>query len=228
MDDHPNAVDLETRIERIEMRLNLSGSGQTAAPAPHPALPFLIGIAAAVTGYLGIGIPQHYYQGLFSILIVLFGYHRGLLRRMRGKWKWPQILLNVLILCLLLKLFIGGGVSRPFDWFKLPAITKVTPLGVQPWYSAVVPNYTILWQALPAITDWSVDVTKIQTFLLLAIFAGALFRFEPFTSLAVFTLLIISLPAFLRYDWDWVVPFIILCGVSIYLQTRVYASRHRE
>jgi hypothetical protein len=228
MDDRPNTVDLETRIERIERRLNLAEGSEAAAPTPHPALPFLTGMAAAVTGYLGLGTPQHYYQGLFSILIVLLLYHRQLLRLASGYWKWPQILLNVVILCLLLKLFIGGGLSHPFDWFKLPAIAKVMPSGEQSWYSGVLPTYTIQWQAVLAITDWSIDITKIQTFVLLAIFAGILFHFEPFTSLAVFALLILSLPAYLRYDWDWVVPFIILCGVSIYFQARVYTPRHRE
>ena len=71
---------------------------------------------------------------------------------------------------------------------------------------------------VPKLGEWSVDVTRIQTFLFLAILAGALFRFEPFTSIAALVLLVISLPVYLRFNWDWVVLFIVVGSVSIYLQ----------
>jgi hypothetical protein len=89
----------------------------------------------------------------------------------------------------------------------------------------VVPDYTVQWQALPMLAEWSIDVTKVQTLLLLAIFAGALFRFEPFTSITALVLLVISVPTYLRFDWDWTVLFIIVGSVSIYLQARTYGPR---
>jgi hypothetical protein len=228
MNELPNMTELEKRVRVLEERAGLTGGGIPGAPSLRPAWPFALGVAAIALGYLGLGYPQHYYQILFSILLLLLFYHRGFLVVARGRWKWPQILVNFLLLCLLFKLLIGGGISHPLDWFKLPAITKAPPSGGQSWYSGVVPDYTMQWQAIPALAQWSIDVTKIQTFLLLMIFAGALFRFEPFTSITALALIVISLPTYLRFNWDWVVLFIIAGSVSIYLQARMSLPTHRS
>lgn len=222
MNDLPNVSDLERRVQRLEARAGLEGgAGAAGLFALHPVWPFLLGLAAIVLGYLGLGYPQHYYQILFSVLLILLLYHRGSLRPARGSWKWPQIVVNFLLLCLLFKLLIGGGISHPLDWFKLPAITKAPPSGEQSWYSGMVPDYAVQWQAIPVLAQWSIDVTKVQTFLLLMIFVGALFRFEPFTSIVALVLIVASLPAYLQYRWDWIVLFIIAGSVSIYLQARI-------
>jgi len=221
MAELPNMIELEKRVRDLEERAGLRGGGKLpGAPSFHPAWPFVLGLAAIALGYLGLGYPQHYYQFIFSGLLLLLFYHRRFLLLSRGKWAWPQILVNFLLLCLLFKLLIGGGISHPFDWLKLPALTKAPPPGGQSWYSPLVPDYTVQWQAIPALAQWGIDITRIQTFLLLAIFAGALFRFEPFTSITALALLIISVPAYLRFNWDWVVLFIIAGSVSIYLQAR--------
>jgi hypothetical protein len=221
MGEYPYLNDLEKRIQRLEKQSGLVETGQTArSPSLHPLWPLLMGTIAVVLGYSGLGYPQHYYQFLFSGLLLLLLYHRGFLLRAHGGWAWPQILVNFLLLCLLFKLLIGGGISHPFDWFKLPAITKAPPSGEQSWYSGVVPDYTIQWQAIPALAQWSIDVTRIQTFLLLMILAGALFRFEPFTSITALVLIVISLPTYLQYNWDRIVLFIITGSIAIYLQAR--------
>lgn len=225
MEDLPSIIDLEKRIVRLEEQIGTHGRGAPALPSIHPVWPLLFGLAAVALGYLGVGFPQHYYQVLFSLLLLLLLYHRGFLLYARRGWKWPQLIVNFLVLCLLFKLLIGGGVSHPFDWLKLPALTKAPPSGEQSWYSAVVPDYTVQWQAIPKLAEWSIDVTKIQTLLLLAIFAGALFRFEPFTSITALVLLVISVPTYLRFDWDLTVPFIIIGSVSLYLQARAYGPR---
>lgn len=221
MADHPDVVDLEKRIQRIEERLEFgAGTEQTGPPRPHPLWPLVLGLAAVVLGYLGLGYPQHYYQVLFSVLLLLLLYHRGSLQPARDNWKWPQIVVNFLVLCLLFKLLIGGGIAHPFDWIKLPAIAKVPPEGSQSWYS--LPDYSVQWQAIPTLAELSIDVIRIQTLLFVVIFAGALFRFEPFTSIAALVLLMVSLPAYLRFDWDRVILFIIAGSVSLYLQARVF------
>jgi hypothetical protein len=217
MHDVPDIPDLERRIERIEQRLGLEKEAHRT-PSFHPAWPLGLGLVAIVLGYLSVGLPRHYYQVLFSVLLLLLLYHRGSLGLMPGKWKWPVIVVNFLLLCLLFQLLIGGGITHPFDWIKMPAIIKAPPGGEQSWYSAFMPDYTVQWQAIPKLGEWSIDVTKIQTFLLLAILAGALFRFEPFTSITALALLVISIPVYLRFNWDWVVLFIIVGSVSIYLQ----------
>jgi hypothetical protein len=229
MGDLPNTDDLEARIRRIEEHIGMTRGGRPAGlPSLHPLWPLMLGVGALALGYLGLGYPQHYYQFLFSLLLLLLFYHRGFLLFARGYWKWPQIIVNFLLLCLIFKLLIGGGVSHPFDWFKLPALAKTPPSGEQSWYSGVVPDYAIQWQAIPALAQWSIDITRIQTFLLLAIFAGALFRFEPFTSIAALVLIVVSLPFYLRYDWDWIVLFIIAGSVSIYLQARTAVPMTRS
>jgi hypothetical protein len=137
-----------------------------------------------------------------------------------------MIVVNFLILCLLFQFLIGGGISHPFDWIRVPVIVKAPPAGEQSWYSAVVPDYTVQWQAIPKLAEWSINITKVQTFLLLTILAGAMFRFEPFTSITALALLLISLPTYLRFNWDWIVPFIIIGSVSVYLQAAKTTRRH--
>jgi hypothetical protein len=217
MDMTPHIPDLAKRLERIERQLGLAEEAHWPVSF-HPAWPLGLGFVAVVLGYLGVGLPRHYYQVLFSVVLLLLLYHRGTLHVAQGRWKGPLIVVNFLLLCLLFQLFIGGGICHPFDWIKVPAITMAPPAGEQSWYSTFVPDYTVSWQAVPRLGEWSVDITKIQTFLVLAVFAGALFRFEPFTSVAAFALLVLSLPVYMRFNWDRVVLFIVIGSISIYLQ----------
>ena len=55
---------------------------------------------------------------------------------------------------------------------------------------------------------------------LIATLAGALFRFQSFASITALALLIISIPVYLSFTWDWVVLFLISGSVSLYLQSR--------
>jgi hypothetical protein len=222
MDDTVNKADLEKRVQLIEERLGRIESKQVAAMhALHPAWAFILTITSLVLGFLALGLPQHYYQFLFSGMLLLLLYHRGFLRMASGSWRWPQVALNFLLLCLFFKFLIGGGVTYPFDWLKLPVLMKTLPPPDPSWYSSFVPDYTLQWQGIPKISEWSIDITKIQTIFLLATFAGALFRFEPFTSITALTLLLISVPAYLHYQWDWVILFLVFGGVSLYIQSRV-------
>lgn len=219
--DDLNRIDAERRIQAIEERLNLMETNPgTGFPSLHPAWAFVLTAASLVLGYLALGHPQHYYQFLFSGMLLLLLYHRGFLRPARGLWKWPQIVLNFLLLCLFFKFLIGGGITYPFDWLKLPVLTKIPPPADPSWYSSFVPDYTLQWQSIPKVSEWSIDITKIQTIFLLATFAGALFRFEPFTSITAITLLVISVPAYLHYNWDWVVLFLIFGSISLYIQSQ--------
>jgi hypothetical protein len=224
MDDAVNEADVEKRVRRLEERLNRMEPGAAGKTVrPHPAWAFLLTIISISLGYLSLGCPEHYYHFLFSGLLLVLLYHRGFLRMERDRWRWPQAALNFLLLCLLFKLLIGGGIGHPFDWLKVPVLTKTASSANPSWYSVLIPDYTVQWQGIPKLSEWSIDVTKIQTFLLLATFAGALFRFEPFTSIAALALLIISLPVYLQYNWDLVVLFLIFGGVSLYIQSRAYA-----
>ncbi len=221
MDTIPDEKDIEERIQKLEERLGLLGD-QTGRGGQsfHPLAAFLAGLVALVFGFFGMGLPQHYYHFLFTALLLALFYHRGFLLPARGRWRWPQMLVNFLVLCLFFKLLIGGGTRHPLDWLKAPAIIKAPPAGEGSWYDRMIPDFIVQWQGIPHVSDWSFDLTKIQTLLLIATLAGALFRFQPFTSITALALLIISVPVYLRFTWDWVVLFLALGSVSLYLQTR--------
>jgi hypothetical protein len=212
---------LAARVLRLEDRLDrLEGGSDRTGTVPHPVWPLALGSAALVFGYLGMGLPRHPYQYLFSGLLVLLAYHRGVLRPSKVPWQWPQIAVNFLSLALFFMIVLGGGVRQPFAWMRTPGVAKTPAPEEGTWYRAVIPDYSIQWNTIPGISDWSVDVTKVQTFLLIATLAGALFRFQGFTSMTALALLIVSLPVYLAFTWDWVVLFLICGSVSLYLQSR--------
>jgi hypothetical protein len=173
-------------------------------------VPLALGVAVLALGYLGLGLPQHYYQPLFAGLVLALAYHRGLWMLPPGHWRWPQALVNFLILTLFFKLLIGGKVASDQQ---------------TPWYDQLIPDFDIEWEGIPAVTDLSLDLTMVQTFLLLATLAGAVFRFQPFASLTAVILMLVSLPTFIAFNWEWVVLFLVLGGTSLYLQSASFMPR---
>lgn len=204
---------LEERLDRFEGRPGGPGAG------PHPAWPLALGCTAAVFGWLGMGVPSHPYQYLFAGLLLLLAYHRRSLRLPKGRWQWPQVAVNFLTLSLFFMIVLGGGVRHPIAWFKAPVVVKEPPPDGGSWYRALVPDYTVQWLGIPGISDWSIDITKVQVFLLIATLAGALFRFQGFASITALALLIASIPVYLSFTWDWVILFLVCCSVSLYLQS---------
>ena len=211
---------LAGRILHLEERLDrLEGARGKAGMGPHPAWPLVLGSSALAFGYLGMGLPRHPYQYLFAGLLVLLAYHRGFLRMPKVPWRWPQIAVNFLSLAQFFMIVLGGGVRLPFAWMRSPGVVKPPAPEEGSWYRAVMPDYSIQWNAIPGVSDWSIDVTKVQAFLLIATLAGALFRFQGFTSITALALLIVSIPAYLTFTWDWVVLFLVCGSVSLYLQS---------
>jgi hypothetical protein len=226
-DGTPDAVALADRLRRIEERLDrIEGEGHRIGPAPHPAWPLTLGCIAVVFGYLGMGLPAHPYPYLFAGLLLLLAYHRESLRPAPGAWQWPQVAVNFTTLSLFFLIVLGGGVRHPLAWFKSPAVIKNAPADSGSWYRGIVPDYTLQWHSIPGLSDWSVDVTKVQAFLLIATLAGALFRFQGFASITALALLIISIPVYLSFTWDWVMLFLVCGSVSLYLQARASGERN--
>ena len=211
---------ISKRVLRLEERLDrLDGGSAGSGPAPHPAWPLALGYIAAAFGYLGMGAPKHPYQYLFSGLLLLMAYHRGSVRLTTGVWRWPQVAVNFLALSQFFMIVLGGGVRHPLAWFKAPTVVKDAPPDGGSWYRALVPDYTVQWHSIPGLSDWSVDITKVQAFLLIATLAGSLFRFSGFASITALALLIISIPVYLSFTWDWVVLFLVCGSISLYLQS---------
>jgi hypothetical protein len=213
---------LEERLDRIE------GVHGKAGAIPHPAWPFALGFAALAFGYMGMGLPLHPYQYLFAGLLVVLAYHRGFLRLQKVPWRWPLIAVNFLSMALFFMIVLGGGVRHPFAWMKSPGVVKTPASEEGSWYRAVIPDYSIQWSNIPGVSDWSIDITKVQAFLLIATLAGGLFRFQGFTSITALALLIVSIPVYLTFTWDWVVLFLVCGSVSLYLQSRANVLPMRD
>lgn len=218
-DRTPDSAALAERLARLEERIDrLDGGDRRGGPVFHPAWSLILGCSAAAFGYLGMGVPSHPYPYLFAGLLMLLAYHRRALRPARGRWLWPQIVMNFATLSLFFMIVLGAGIRRPLAWFKAPAVIKNTTADSGSWYQSLVPDYSLQWHNIPGLSDWSVDVTKVQAFLLIATMAGALFRFQGFASITALALLIISIPVYLSFTWDWVMLFLVCGSVSLYLQ----------
>lgn len=212
--------DVVKRIARLEERLDrIEGARPDAAANAHPLWPLALGCAAALFGFLGMGLPAHRYQYLFAGLLVLLAYHRGLLLPAGPPWQWPLVAANCANLALLCVIVLGGGARQPLAWFKAPAVVRNPPPDDGAWYRSLLPDYSFEWHAIPGLSDWSLDLTKVQAFLLIATLAGGLFRFQGFASITALTLLMVSIPVYLSFSWDWVVLFLVCAGISLYLQS---------
>jgi hypothetical protein len=186
---------LERRVARLESHLPGDAPASVEPRYPvHPGVPLGLGVVVLACGYLGLGLPQHYYQPLFAALVLALAYHRRFWVLATGYWRWPLIGVNFLTLTLFFKLLIGGGTRYPLDWLRVPTLRKAPPSEGSPWYDQVFPRFDLQWEGIPAITDISVDITMIQTMLLIATLGGALFRFQPFASLTAVLLLLVSIP----------------------------------
>jgi len=211
---------LEDRLDRLEGRAR-------SLPGVHAAWPLVLGCAGVVLGFLGMGPPKHPYQYLFAGLLLILVYHRRFLLPAAGRWRWPLAVVNAANLVLFFMAVLGGGVRHPLLWLKTPGMVKQAQPDGGTWYQHVLPDYDVQWQMVPGVTDWSIDLTKVQVFLLLMTLAGVLFRFQGFASIMALALFIASIPVYLSFAWDWVVLYLICAGVSLYLQTaQPSAYRH--
>lgn len=211
---------LEARLAQLEAR-GLLLPATAARPMSidlHPGWPLALGLAALALGYLGLGRELHPYQPLFAALFLLLAYHRGVVRVYPQPWRWPMVILNLLLLVLVFKLLLGGGQVHPFDWLKAPNVQQLPPTD-QSWAQRYLPHFEFAWKPIEGVSDWNVDITKIQSMLLIATLIGSLFRFQPFASLTALALLLVSFPSYVVFDWDFLVLFLVLGGAAIYLQS---------
>lgn len=178
----------------------------------------LVAATALAVSYLGFGLPNHPYQPSAAIAILLVAYHRRWLKRPNDALGYTLAALNAGILSLQCKLLIGGGVRLPFAWLKLPNLQGAS----QGWIA--LPQ--LVWQPIP-LSDWPVDLTRIQSFLFVITAAAAWVRFQPFASLTAFALLLASLPAYVDFRWDWVLPAMGCAFAAFYVQAPASAPGPR-
>ena len=212
--------DLDTRLANLE-QLVIKAVGQDGGQLTHPvhpAIPVGLTLAAIVTGYLGLGLPQHYYQPVFAGLILALLYHRQSIHLSAQPWRWPLVVLNFVVLGFLMKFLIGGGIAHPFSWLQVPGLGEADAVR-EGWSSWFTPNLEIKWSDLSGITQWQIDITLVQSLFLVFTLAAVLMRFQIFASMTALLLLIISIPTLLDFNWQWVIWFLVATTVCFYLQT---------
>jgi hypothetical protein len=86
----------DDRLKSLEARMTRFEAAHTAAaPTPgeiltlHPAWPAGLGLIALAIGYLGLGLPQHYYQPLFAALFLLPALLRPAVALAAGRAQFP-------------------------------------------------------------------------------------------------------------------------------------------
>ncbi|MCB0358696.1 MAG: hypothetical protein KDD44_03645 [Bdellovibrionales bacterium] len=204
---------LEERIARLEGKV---GWRRLAIELDDVMfwLALVLMLAALGCAVYGLGAPNHYYQFVFAGLTVALAYHQGWLAIPQRAYQWSLAAANVLVLSIVFKLFIGSGRAQPFHWLKFPTISSEESDST----FAVVPSLRIVWEDSGA-SSWSIDLTVLQTFLMVITLVGALFQFQPFASLTAFLLVLVSIPALVGFDWPWVFPALLACAVGFYVQS---------
>ena len=211
------SLSIEERVARLEGKLgwrrtDFRLSKNVAASSA------VAGTAALVFGVIGLGLPNHYYQVVLAVLAVALAYHREWLIAPRGLLVWPLAALNAAVLAVVFKLLIGSGKRYPFFWALYPTVSKSDSAEESEKWSTVIPDLDLAWQQ-SALAAWSIDLTIIQTFLMLITLLGALFDFQPFISLTALLLILVSIPALVTFNWTWVFPALVVAGIALYLQS---------
>lgn len=181
---------------------------------PSEILATVLCAIAVATSYYGFGLPNHPYQIALGVLMMLLCYHRQWLPRPKRPLDFLLAALNVTVLSMQWKLFIGGGWRAPLDWMQYPSIQ---------W----LPKFQMQWHDLPG-AGWQVDTTRVQCFLLIFTVLGAWLKFQPFASLTALALCLISIPAYVDLRWDWVFPAVVCAMVSFYVQANAPARSTRR
>ena len=187
---------------------------------------FVLSLAALAAAYLGMGLPNHTFQVALAVGCSLLGLHRGWFWNENAKLRWIQFAVNVALFAELFKLVIGGGITSPFSWLKYPSVSITGP---EKW--SLLPHWNLNWEPT-IVSHWQLDVTTLQTLLLILTLGGAIVRFQPFASLLALFLLLVSLPNLASFNWDYVFWALLLGSASFYLQGSFSALRvahhHRQ
>ena len=210
-------LSLEERVARLEGKLGWRDRTVGLKPKyTFSALALLL--FSLVIALKGLGLPNHYYQVVLAALTIALLYHQQWLALPQKPLEWSLAVLNTAVLSLLFKLFIGGGKRFPLFWIQYPTVQKAAQAEDTKAWTDVVPDLDLSWVPSSA-AEYSIDLTIIQTFLLLITLVGALVEFQPFISLTAFLLILVSLPALVSFNWPWVFPALVAAVIALYLQS---------
>jgi hypothetical protein len=209
-------ISLEERVARLEGRLGWGPSIDCELNPKLARLSLLLLVIALLACWIGLGAPNHYYQVALGILVTILAYHKGWLIKPQQSITWGLAVLNAGVISLLFKLFIGSGERFPLSWIMYPVISKME--NKEGAWKGLMPGFDLGWQPSP-IADWSIDLTIVQTFLLLLTVLAAFVEFQPFASLIAVLLVMFSIPALVSFNWPWVFPAILIGIIALYLQS---------
>lgn len=198
-------ADFHVRLGRLE-QVVLDNKPKKIDSRQENIIEFSLALIALASSYYGFGLPNHYYQYLFSLLIVLCLYHKGIFPKPAHWTEWILVVLNILVVSMLLKLLIGGGEPRPFSWLAYPTI------------EGGVTSFKLTWQDTAA-ANWELPLTVIQSFFLVVTLFGVLIGFDLLSGLTSFILAILAVPALIDFDWNWAMPAMISSLACFYLQS---------
>lgn len=211
---------IEERIARLEGALGI-GFEQRILSRTLEGVAALFVCAGIATAYLGVGFPNHYYQPVFALLCLGLGYHREWILFSGTAFSYLLAFGNLCIATAVMKIFLGAGFVQPFAWIRVPDVQAARDVeGV----ARFVPQFSLHWTEV-SLSQVSIDLTVIQTFLLIISLIGGFFGFQPFASLTAFVLVLLSIPALLAFNWTWVLPTLIIAAVGLYLQTGTLTNK---
>lgn len=173
---------------------------------------------SVLSAYLGMGLPNHPYQIGLAAIALGVAVDRKWLPAPKKPMDFVTLGLNVFCVSMVSKIFIGGGVRAPFAWLQIPTLDAT--LGT--W----LPKVGVQWVSLP-LSAWQVDLTQVQSYLVIVTAVAAWLRFQPFASLTLLLLILASLPSYIDFDWNWCLPAMAVACVSFYSQSRAAQSRLR-
>ena len=197
-------ADFHVRLGRLENLVNQEKPRKIDSKSEN-IIEFALALFALGLCCYGIGLPNHYYQYIFGILLILCLYHKGAFPMPIHFSEWILMLLNILIASMLLKLVIGGGEPRPFSWLSYPTL------------EGGVTSFKLTWQETSA-AKWELPLTVIQSFFLIITMFGALIEFTFLSGMTSFVLVILAVPALIDFNWAFAMPGMIAALACFYLQ----------
>jgi hypothetical protein len=181
----------------------------------RPLLSFSLLGFSVVSAYLGMGLPNHPYQLGLAAIAMGIAVERRWLPFPRKPLEFVTLGLNAFCLSMVSKIFIGGGLRTPFAWLQIPQLDA----SMGSW----IPKVGVQWVGVPLGT-WQVDLTQVQSYLVIVTALAAWLRFQPFASLTLLLLILASLPSYIDFDWNWCLPAMAAACVSFYSQARAARS----
>jgi hypothetical protein len=198
-------ADFHVRLGRVE-EIVLNNALRKKDTTLESFIEIFLATTALFLCFFGFGPPNHYYQVMFGVLIVICMYYKNTFPMPENIASWTLLFFNILVASMLIKLVIGGGQPKPFSWFVYPIV------------EGGVTSFKLSWQQA-SISNWEIPLTVIQSFLLVITLFGSLIGFSLLSGLTSFILVVLAVPSLIDFNWTWAMPGMVAALTSFYLQS---------